>query len=468
MPAEQASLERVEVVLRLLSRDVAGTQYRTDAIEHGRRDERGMPAVRVLDTGEGDDTDVVLVGEHLVHVGFVERPLRPFSGGPVREAAMGEFLGDGRDRPFPGGELLESPLDKPPPVGVERDIRDVAPFGPDPDVEVADRGEAGGSAVAGLLRHLVGDVLAACGRLILVDRGHDSVEKLPGRGLVDVLRCGDEKDAEVTQPHREIGILVPVACEPVQLVDDHDIDIPVCLDTGDHREERLPLVQILVGGRARFHVLVDNIDIDTLRLFAALHPLRGKRDPLRVVVRTYLRLGGNPEVEHGAQPANGFGGRRNGRFADSGRGHGRPFRPKIGDISVTPCPSVLPFRSNAFLLGDAFRGNVVRCAVRCLDFFADNHARPAGERSCETTTVDIRMRLCDDGDMLAARRIQRIRPDSVARSEESWTRDFARPGSGSGRTGRRTRRHARTRATGGGVRYPPPGCPGAGQDGRDG
>ncbi|WP_241839957.1 hypothetical protein [Frankia sp. CcI49] len=359
MPAEQASLERVEVVLRLLSRDVAGTQNRADAIEDSGRDERGMPAVRVLDTGEGDDADVVLVGEHLVDVGLVERPLWPFPGGPVREAAMGEFLGEGRDRPFPGGELLESPLHEPPPVGVECDVRYVAPVGPDPDVEISDRCEAGGSAVAGLLCHLVGDVLAACGRLVLVDRGHDSVEKLPGRCLVDVLRGGDQQDAEVTQPHREIGILVPVAREPVQLVDDHDIDVPLCLDTGDHREERLPLVQVLVGGRARFHVLVDNVDIDALGFFAALHPLRGKRDPFRVVIRTYLRLGGNPEIEHGAQPADGFGGRRNGRFGDSGRGHGRPFRPMIGYISITPCLLVFLFLSCAFLLGDAFRGTVV-------------------------------------------------------------------------------------------------------------
>ncbi|MCK9932283.1 hypothetical protein MXD62_34955 [Frankia sp. Mgl5] len=188
----------MEVPLRFLSGDVTGAQYRRDAVEDLGRDEGRVPAVRVLDTGEGDDADVVPVGEHLVDVGFVEWPLGAFPGGPVREATVVEFLGEGRDRPFPGGELLERPLHEPPSVRIKSDVRDVAALGPDPDVKVADRGEAGGSAVAGLLRHLVGDVLATRGRLVLVDRGHDSVEKFPGRGLVDVLRGGDEQDAEVT------------------------------------------------------------------------------------------------------------------------------------------------------------------------------------------------------------------------------------------------------------------------------
>nr|WP_232291713.1 hypothetical protein [Frankia sp. QA3] len=189
---------------------------------------------------------------------------------------MVEFLGQAVHRPRARGELLEGPLHESPPVVVQDDIGDVPSLAADPHVEIADRGESGGAPVRGFLPHLVFDVLPAGGRLILVDHGEHAVKEFTGRRLVDVLRGGHENNPEIPQAQRESGILVPVPREPAELVDDHDIDVPVPLDPGDHVAERFAPFEVLVRRGTRLDILAHHVGVQRLGFRPARDALRRK------------------------------------------------------------------------------------------------------------------------------------------------------------------------------------------------
>nr|WP_248819132.1 hypothetical protein [Frankia sp. AgB32] len=258
-----------------------------------------MPAARIFDFVEGDNADVVAVRQHLVHMRGLQGTFRAFPAGAVRQAAMVEFTGQAVHRPRTGREPLESPLHKSPPVLVKDHVRDVPPVAADTDVEIADRRETRGSAIRGFLPHLVGNIFPAGSGLILVDHGQHPVEKLTGRCLVNVLRCGHEKNTEVPQSQRERGVFVPVPRETAELIDDHDIDVAVPLNAVDHRPESLAAFQVLVRGHARLDILTDHVGIRCLGFRPARDPLRRNRDAFRIIVGADLGFRRHPKVENG-------------------------------------------------------------------------------------------------------------------------------------------------------------------------
>ncbi|MCM3923424.1 hypothetical protein ND748_17370 [Frankia sp. AiPs1] len=221
---------------------------------------------------------------------------------------MVEFVGQAVHRPCARGELLEGPLHESPPVIVQDDIGDVPSLAADPDVEVADRGKPGGAPVRGLLPHLVFDVFPAGGRLILVDHGEHAVEEFTGRRLVDVLRGGHENNPEIPQAQRESGIFVPVPRKPAELIDDHNVDVPVPFDPGDHFAERFAAFEVLVSRGARLDIFVHHVGVQRLGFRPARDALRRNRDAFRIVVGAHLRLRRHPKIENRPQsPRRRFG-----------------------------------------------------------------------------------------------------------------------------------------------------------------
>ena len=77
-----------------------------------------------------------------------------------------------------------------------------------------------GAADRGFLHERLGDLLGEVQAVELGDGGHDAVHQHPGRGLVDVLHDGHERDPGLAEGGVDDRVIEPVAGDAVDLVDD--------------------------------------------------------------------------------------------------------------------------------------------------------------------------------------------------------------------------------------------------------
>ncbi len=237
---------------------------------------QGLVLAVVFGAIEVNFADVVAVGQQGVDVGQLDRP-----GGlaAVREGAqafLAEGLGEGSDGPLAAGVGLEGPLHQPGPVGVDDDGADfTAVFGPLPGVEVADRGAARSAALDSLLGHAFEGFTGQVGGVELRDTGHDGVQQLPWRGVVNVLLDRDQLRPAALEFEEDVGVVAAVAGEAVHLVEDDVVDVAVVADPGEHALKLRPFGGL--GRLATIDVLVDDARAQGLGLAVTGFALGGQR-----------------------------------------------------------------------------------------------------------------------------------------------------------------------------------------------
>jgi len=100
------------------------------------------------------------------------------------------------------------------------------------------------------------------------------------RGAVDVLGNRDKLDACFVQGVGDRRVVVAVAGEAIDLVDDHVVEVALLIESGEQRLQLRP-----VGGLRRLatvHVLGNHLGIELSGLRLARPPLGGDRIALRL------------------------------------------------------------------------------------------------------------------------------------------------------------------------------------------
>nr|WP_246081692.1 hypothetical protein [Nocardioides litoris] len=85
------------------------------------------------------------------------------------------------------------------------------------------------------MRELASDVLALGRRPVLVDRREDAARHLARRGVVDVLRGGDQLNACSVHLQHDESVIDAVPVEPAELVDHDVLDVTLGADALHHR-----------------------------------------------------------------------------------------------------------------------------------------------------------------------------------------------------------------------------------------
>nr|WP_231974531.1 hypothetical protein [Tessaracoccus timonensis] len=291
--AVDRAFEVVVVLLRLVADDVVLPQDRLHLLERLRRHERIVRA-GVGDVAEGDDALVVGVGEDLVQRGRGDRLRGERRRGPGGEAAGLQFAGELRQGPVAGGVGGEREPDQLGPVGVEPHLADFAPVRiGGADVEVADGGPVRGAADRGFLHESLGDLLGEVQGVELGDGGHDAVHEHAGRGLVDVLHDGHERDPGLAEGGVDDRVIEPVPRDAVDLVDDAVPD-GVLGEVIQHLLERFAAGSL--PGLAGLDELRDDDRVQLVSLALRGVALRGDGEPFVETVAGGLVLGGDPQV----------------------------------------------------------------------------------------------------------------------------------------------------------------------------
>jgi hypothetical protein len=146
------------------------------------------------------------------------------------------------------------------------------------------------------LVHALGDLVGEVAGVELRDGGHDAVQQHPGRGLVDVLRRGDEHDPGLFQGQVDRHVVGAVAGEPVDLVNDAVGDL-VGLDVLDHPHQLGPVG--LAGGLAGVDELLGDDRVQLAGLAEVRLALGGDREALVPAALGGLLLGGDAQVGDG-------------------------------------------------------------------------------------------------------------------------------------------------------------------------
>ncbi|MEP9385222.1 hypothetical protein ABLE53_22855 [Nocardioides sp. KR10-350] len=293
VPAVEAAGEVVEVLAFAVARGPISGQTRLDGTEERIVDDR-LVGAGVFDVAPGDVSGVVAVSEHAVNLAAEQRPFGLLLGGLDGQSAGFEELGYAGERH--GGVAcvgLEGPADVVGTLGVELDDACLPAVDDRADVEIADRCPRRGSTLADLLFHALDDLL---GEVLAVELGHrteDPVNQLALGRLVDVLGNGDESGAGLADGEVDGDVVVPVAREPVELVNDDVLD-PVGADMAEH------LLQLGavggLGGFASLDELLDDLGADRLSLAPDGGPLRWKRESFCQTAPVGLFLGAHPDV----------------------------------------------------------------------------------------------------------------------------------------------------------------------------
>lgn len=319
-PAVQGPFQVVLVGLRAVPGDVVRVEHVLHLGPHGRVHEPVVGA-QVPGALVDDVALVVRVAEHPLQGGHPDRLGGPLRGGQAGQSAGGELVGQVGQGTVAGGVCLERPRDQRRAFGVHGDGADLAALGVAfADVDVAEWRFGHGAAGGGLLLESLGDLAGQVAGVELRDGGHDAVQQHPGRGLVDVL--GDRHQRQPGLAEREVDrhVVGAVAGEPVELVDDAQID-PVALD------ERQHALQVGTAGVGGGLPGVDELLHDHRAGLgggaADRVALGGDGEALLEPAAFGLLLGGDPDVGDGALGVvQAVAGDRRGRWGFGGGGHG--------------------------------------------------------------------------------------------------------------------------------------------------
>jgi hypothetical protein len=132
------------------------------------------------------------------------------------------------------------------------------------------------------------------GRVELGIGGDDRVHEGADRGAVDVLGHRDQLDSRLVKRVGDRRVVIAVAGEAIDLVDDHVVEIPLCFEAG---EQRLQLRA--VGGLRRLasvDVLGDDLGIKLGDLRMAGLALGGDRVALRLMAPVGLGHRRDPQI----------------------------------------------------------------------------------------------------------------------------------------------------------------------------
>ncbi|MFB8777153.1 hypothetical protein VSS16_31280 [Streptomyces broussonetiae] len=187
-------------------------------------DEGGVTAL-VPDALELHVAEVVAVHEHLVDVLDGDGTSRPLGRGWDAQAATVEFIPELTHGPGAAGVGLEHPLDERGSIRVNGDRTNLASVDPFADVEVAERGESGSPAHAGLLAHPLLGLHGQVRGVELGDGRHDAVQQLAGGRVVDVLGGGHQLCACVANGDVDRYVVLTGSCQPIHLVDNDVGDV---------------------------------------------------------------------------------------------------------------------------------------------------------------------------------------------------------------------------------------------------
>nr|WP_228361610.1 hypothetical protein [Microbacterium sp. cx-59] len=228
----QRPLEEVIVFPAAISGDTASRANPLHFVPGVVVDNRLVRAV-VDDTAVHDLPDVVRVAKHAVHLRVAERTPDVFERLAAAEPSFFEEVFELRDAGLPFGVEAESPADVLGPVGIDHDAFHLASVDPGDRVEVAERGDAVGTAALGFLRDPLLRFVREVGRVVLGHAGHDGVLELSGRGVVDVLRDGDEHRSGALDRKQDRDVIGAVTGQAVELVHNDIADI-VLSDEAQH------------------------------------------------------------------------------------------------------------------------------------------------------------------------------------------------------------------------------------------
>lgn len=180
-------------------------------------------------------------------------------------------------------------------LGVDLDRTDFVALDQLAEVEVAKRCLGRGSSQLGLLDLALLRLGRQVGRVELGIGGNDGVHEGPDRDAVDVLGDGDQLGPGFLQRVGDRRVVVAIASEPVHLVDDHVIQVALCLKAGEQFLQFGP-----VGGLGRLtpvDVLGDNLGIKLRRLGLACLALGRDRVALRLAPPRCLGRRRHPQID---------------------------------------------------------------------------------------------------------------------------------------------------------------------------
>ena len=119
-------------------------------------------------------------------------------------------------------------------VGVGLDAGHQPPTDGSADVAIAQRRLVGPAALLSLLGHAFADLGGQVRRVELGHQGMDAFGEAALGAVIQRLDHADQLDPQAAQQGPDGDVVFEVAGEPVDLVDDHHLDVAVALDAGQH------------------------------------------------------------------------------------------------------------------------------------------------------------------------------------------------------------------------------------------
>ncbi|MDA8039938.1 MAG: hypothetical protein M0Z69_12455 [Actinomycetota bacterium] len=255
---------------------------------------------RVLDPVPADDPGVGLVGEDVRQRRDGDRPDWAVAPPAVAQPAVRQFGGKALDGPLPGDVLLEGGGDERGALGVRDDVGDLSPADALAHVQVAERGGVRPAAHLRLLAHALSDLRGEVGRVELGHEGVDALDEPPRGGLLQVLGHRHERGSSAPQQRSDGDVVLEVAREAVDLVNDDSVDVAILGDAGEHRLQLRPI------GRSRrlapVGVLVDEAPALVADVADASLALGRDREALLAEAVLGLLPRRDPQVDHTAHP----------------------------------------------------------------------------------------------------------------------------------------------------------------------
>lgn len=232
-PTDHGGLQ-VVVVQALLLTVAVGIQDVLDLLP-GLGIDQGLMLAGVLHALEGDDAAVVGMAQQSMQPVLAQGLGRPGGRGGQVQAQAGQVLGQTSHRPVAGGVLGEGQAHERAALRIQLNSADLTSLGIlATDIAVAQGRLANGATAAGLLSHALDDLAGQVAGVELGDRAHDAMQQDAARGLVDVLRGGDQANPGLLEGPVDLDIIGPVAGQTVQLMDDDVVHIPRLLEVGQH------------------------------------------------------------------------------------------------------------------------------------------------------------------------------------------------------------------------------------------
>ncbi|MEM9894491.1 MAG: hypothetical protein AAF962_26865 [Actinomycetota bacterium] len=138
-------------------------------------------------------------------------------------------------------------------------------------VEVPDRRSTRRAADLGFASHALERLGAVVTRLVLGTGGENAVHEFAGRGVVDVLLHRDNSCTCGSEVKENVGVVASVAGEPVDLVQDDEVDVSLPLNPRHHPVKLRPVSGL--GALALVDILLDDFSAELFRFPQAGIPL---------------------------------------------------------------------------------------------------------------------------------------------------------------------------------------------------